>query len=128
MRAIHTDVFSVKPCCPGIAKWDRREASVSRFVYIDSEEELPEHPTAAEMTYGYILDGEIYVYVESGGDTLEGRYQNCGTFSGNLYDTTGQNEDGSMTQKAATDALTQKVDVSRLAPLTTAETVALLDL
>lgn len=132
MRAIYTDIISVRPCCPAVIRWNKQEASVSRFEYLDSVDELPVHPTPSEMTYGYIINGDIYVYVESGGDTLDGLYQNCGSFSGNLYTTTGQNEDGSMTQKAATDALSVKLDAGNfdriMTPLTDSETISLLNL
>lgn len=65
-----------------MAQWDRIEASVSRFKLLESVSQLPARPTPEEMTYGYIINNELYVYVETDGNILNGLYENCGAFKG----------------------------------------------
>lgn len=50
------------------------------FVLLESEEELPDNPT--DKTLGYLIDGDLYVWVGENGDTAEGKYQNCGSIQG----------------------------------------------
>ena len=82
MKAISTDILSVGPCCPGVLRWNKYEASLSRFVLRNSIDELPARPTNVEMTYGYIVDDVLYVYVEKDGDAVNGLYKNLGKFQG----------------------------------------------
>lgn len=43
--------------------------------------ELSELPLE-ETTFGYLMDSNLYVWVGTNGDTLDGKYQNCGPFKG----------------------------------------------
>ena len=47
---------------------------------LDSISELPETPK--DKMAAYIVDGHLYVFVGEGGDTLDGRYQDCGELRG----------------------------------------------
>ena len=49
--------------------------SIKGYVIIDNINELPENPTPNERMIGYILDSTLYVYVGTGGDTLNGKYK-----------------------------------------------------
>ena len=42
---------------------------------IDATSDLPADPTPAEREVGYILGTTLYLYVGTGGDTLDGKYQ-----------------------------------------------------
>lgn len=53
---------------------------IDGYVVLDSVQELPTSPTNPNL--GYLIDNILYVYVESGGDTLDGKYQNCGPLKG----------------------------------------------
>ena len=37
---------------------------------------------AYETSFGYLMDSNLYVWVGTGGNTLDGKYQNCGPFRG----------------------------------------------
>lgn len=43
--------------------------------------ELSELPLE-ETPFGYLMDSNLYVWVGTNGDTLDGKYQNCGPFKG----------------------------------------------
>lgn len=64
-------------------------------------------PTVANLPLGYmafgVVDGQTKIYGNSDGSIREFGVGSGGSV--NLYTTTGQNEDGSMTQKATTDAI-----------------------
>jgi len=51
--------------------------AIKGYVVIDSTSELPANPTAEQQQKGYLLDTMLYVYVGSGGDTLDGKYQSA---------------------------------------------------
>lgn len=57
---------------------------------LDSISELPEYP--GDKLAAYIVDDHLYVFVAEGGDTLDGRYQDCGELRGPKGD---KGEDGS---------------------------------
>lgn len=51
--------------------------AIRGYVVINSTDELPENPSALEQMIGYLLDTTLYVYVGTGGDTLDGKYQSA---------------------------------------------------
>lgn len=51
--------------------------AIKGYVSINSTDELPENPSALEQMIGYLLDTTLYVYVGTGGDTLDGKYQSA---------------------------------------------------
>lgn len=75
----------------GILKWDNRwhletidglgsgGANLTGYVTVASTDDLPEEGVA---TLGYLCGENLYLYVGEGGDTKEGKYQNCGSFRG----------------------------------------------
>lgn len=50
------------------------------FKVLDSIDELPSNPS--DPSLGYLIDGNLYVYVGTGGDTKDGTYQDCGQIQG----------------------------------------------
>lgn len=48
---------------------------IKHYIIIDSISDLPEEPTEEQISYGYLLTPKLYVYVGTGGDTLNGKYQ-----------------------------------------------------
>ena len=48
---------------------------IKGYVVIESTDDLPEDPTQEEQMKGYILDTMLYIYVGTGGDTLDGKYR-----------------------------------------------------
>ena len=48
--------------------------SLKGWVAISSINELPSNPSPSQRALAYLLDTTLYVYVGSGGDTLEGKY------------------------------------------------------
>ncbi|MCR4612691.1 MAG: tyrosine-protein phosphatase [Bacteroidaceae bacterium] len=48
---------------------------IKGYTVIESTSELPEDPTDEEQMIGYLLDTMLYVYVGTGGDTLDGKYK-----------------------------------------------------
>ena len=75
----------------GILKWDNRwhletidglgsgGANLTGYVTVASTDDLPDEGVA---TLGYLCGTNLYLYVGEGGDTKEGKYQNCGSFRG----------------------------------------------
>lgn len=75
----------------GILKWDNRwhletidglgsgGANLTGYVTVASTDDLPDEGVA---TLGYLCGENLYLYVGEGGDTKEGKYQNCGSFRG----------------------------------------------
>ena len=74
----------------GILKWDSRwhletidglggGANLTGYVTVASTDDLPDEGVA---TLGYLCGTNLYLYVGEGGDTKEGKYQNCGSFRG----------------------------------------------
>lgn len=75
----------------GILKWDSRwhletidglgsgGANLTGYVTVASTDDLPDEGVA---TLGYLCGENLYLYVGEGGDTKEGKYQNCGSFRG----------------------------------------------
>ncbi len=58
----------------------RMHAAISNVKALDSITLLPESPT--DPLTAYIISGHIYLYVGTGGDTLDGLYQDCGEIRG----------------------------------------------
>ncbi len=52
---------------------------VTGFLAYDSIADLP---AVGEKYVGYLVDGHLYLYVGTGGDTKWGTYQDCGEFKG----------------------------------------------
>jgi len=50
------------------------------YVVLDSIQELPASPSNPNL--GYLIGDILYVYVGTGGDTLDGKYKDCGEFRG----------------------------------------------
>lgn len=50
------------------------------YVVLDSVQELPASPSNPNL--GYLIGTHLYVYVGTGGDTLDGKYKDCGEFRG----------------------------------------------
>ncbi len=75
----------------GVLKWDNRwtlqtidglgggGANLTGYVSLASTDDLPDEGVA---TLGYLCGENLYLYVGEGGDTKEGKYQNCGSFRG----------------------------------------------
>lgn len=74
----------------GILKWDSRwhletidglggGANLTGYVTVASTDDLPDEGVA---TLGYLCGTNLYLYVGEGGDTKEGKYQDCGSFRG----------------------------------------------
>ena len=75
----------------GILKWDTRwrletieglgggGANLTGYVSLPSVSDLPE---VGQPTLGYLIGENLYLYVGEGGDTADGKYQNCGSFRG----------------------------------------------
>ena len=75
----------------GILKWDNRwhletidglgsgGANLTGYVTVASTDDLPDEGVA---TLGYLCGENLYLYVGEGGDTKEGKYQDCGSFRG----------------------------------------------
>ena len=51
--------------------------SLKGWVAITSINELPTSPSPSQQALAYLLDTTLYVYVGSGGDTLEGKYRSA---------------------------------------------------
>lgn len=51
--------------------------AIKGYVVIDSTDDLPEDPTTEQQQKAYLLDTTLYVYVGTGGDTLDGKYQSA---------------------------------------------------
>ena len=75
----------------GVLKWDFRwtlqtidglgggGANLTGYVSVASTDDLPDE---GQPTLGYLCGTNLYLYVGTGGDTKEGKYQNCGSFRG----------------------------------------------
>lgn len=75
----------------GVLKWDNRwtlqtidglgggGANLTGYVSLASTDDLPEE---GQPTLGYLCGTNLYLYVGEGGDTADGKYQNCGPFRG----------------------------------------------
>ena len=75
----------------GVLKWDFRwtlqtidglgggGANLTGYVSLASTDDLPEE---GQPTLGYLCGTNLYLYVGTGGDTKDGKYQNCGSFRG----------------------------------------------
>lgn len=75
----------------GILKWDTRwrletieglgggGANLTGYISVASTDDLPD---VGQPTIGYLCGTNLYLYVGEGGDTKEGKYQNCGGFRG----------------------------------------------
>ena len=55
-------------------------STLSGFVPLLSEEDLPDDPTP--KTLGYIISNHLYLWVGEGGDTADGKYKDCGELRG----------------------------------------------
>ena len=53
--------------------------AIGGYVIVNSISELPD---PGEPNLGYIVGENLYLYVGTGGDTLDGKYKNCGPFRG----------------------------------------------
>lgn len=58
------------------------KGTLGNYRCVDSVGDLPVNPSEQERRAGYIIDGNMYCYVGTGGDTLGGRYKNVGPFVG----------------------------------------------
>lgn len=75
----------------GILKWDTRwhletieglgggGANLTGYISVASTDDLPD---VGQPTIGYLCGTNLYLYVGEGGDTKDGKYQNCGGFRG----------------------------------------------
>ena len=75
----------------GILKWDTRwhletieglgggGANLTGYISVASTDDLPD---VGQPTLGYLCGTNLYLYVGEGGDTKEGKYQDCGGFRG----------------------------------------------
>lgn len=75
----------------GILKWDTRwhletieglgggGANLTGYISVASTDNLPDE---GQPTIGYLCGTNLYLYVGEGGDTKEGKYQDCGAFRG----------------------------------------------
>lgn len=75
----------------GILKWDTSwhletidglgggGSNLTGYVSVATVNDLPD---VGVDTLGYLCGNELYLYVGEGGDTLDGKYQNCGSFRG----------------------------------------------
>lgn len=75
----------------GVLKWDNRwtlqtidglgggGANLTGYVSVASTDDLPDEGVA---TLGYLCGTNLYLYVGEGGDTKDGKYQDCGSFRG----------------------------------------------
>lgn len=61
------DLGSIKPV-----------GNLTGYISLASTDDLP----ASQSTIGYLIDGDLYVWVGEGGDTASGTYQNCGPLRG----------------------------------------------
>ena len=52
--------------------------NLTGYITLQSIQDLPLSPS----TIGYLIDGDLYVWVGTGGDTLDGKYQDCGPLRG----------------------------------------------
>lgn len=66
-------------------------ANLTGYVAVASISDLP---SVGEDTLGYLVGGNLYLYVGTGGDTLDGKYQNCGPFRGPAGEQGPQGEQG----------------------------------
>ena len=51
--------------------------AIKGFVVISSTDDLPTNPTSEQQQKGYLLGTVLYVYVGTGGDTLDGKYKSA---------------------------------------------------
>lgn len=51
--------------------------AIKGYVVINSTSDLPTSPTTDQQMKGYLLDTTLYVWVGTGGDTLDGKYQSA---------------------------------------------------
>ena len=75
----------------GILKWDTRwhletieglgggGANLTGYISVASTDDLPD---VGQPTIGYLCGTNLYLYVGEGGDTKDGKYQDCGGFRG----------------------------------------------
>lgn len=74
----------------GVLKWDTSwhletidglggGSNLTGYISVASVSELPE---VGQPTLGYLIGTNLYLYVGEGGDTADGKYQNCGPFRG----------------------------------------------
>ena len=66
--------------------------TLSGFIALPTLDELPQVPLS--RTTGYLVAGRLYLYVGTGGDTANGRYQDCGPLRGATGDTGPKGLDG----------------------------------
>ena len=50
---------------------------IKGFAVISSTDDLPTNPTSEQQQKGYLLDTVLYVYVGTGGDTMDGKYKSA---------------------------------------------------
>ena len=74
----------------GVLKWDTSwhletidglggGSNLTGYISVPSVSSLPE---IGQPTLGYLIGTNLYLYVGEGGDTADGKYQNCGPFRG----------------------------------------------
>lgn len=64
---------------PLYALADNSGGTLTGFVSVDSIADLPD---PGQPTLGYLVGMDLYLYVGTGGDTLGGKYQDCGPLRG----------------------------------------------
>lgn len=80
LEAGHIGVFTNASGAWVAASIEVGSSAIGGFVALDSIADLPESPSDPHI--GYIIGTHLYVYVGTGGDTADGKYQDCGEFRG----------------------------------------------
>lgn len=80
LEAGHIAVFSNASGAWTAASIEVGSSAIGGYVALDSIADLPESPSDPHI--GYIIGSHLYVYVGTGGDTLDGKYKDCGEFKG----------------------------------------------
>ena len=80
LEAGHIAVFANASGAWTASSIDVGSSAIGGFVALDSIADLPESPSDPHI--GYIIGTHLYVYVGTGGDTLDGKYKDCGEFRG----------------------------------------------
>lgn len=74
-----TDKSSIVAAINEAAQTGGGGSNLTGYVSVASVADLPD---PGEDTLGYLIGEDLYLYVGTGGDTLDGKYQNCGPFRG----------------------------------------------
>ena len=74
-----TDKSSIVAAINEAAQTGGGGSNLTGYVSVASIADLPD---PGEDTLGYLIGENLYLYVGTGGDTLDGKYQDCGPFRG----------------------------------------------